>query len=89
MTYERLKRYRTYKKVLANSEGLNNDITRFSASETWKIETYINSISDIEIRAMAMKHFILGETYIKIGREFHCDRKTVERKIKRYIESCP
>lgn len=55
-------------------------------TETERIETYIESIDDAEIRVMARNRFIENKTYQVIGDEMYMDGTTVRKKLKRYFE---
>lgn len=55
-------------------------------AETERIEEYIESIEDVEVRLIARKRFIEHKEYQTIGDEMFIDRTTAYRKLKRYME---
>ena len=55
-------------------------------AETERIEAYIESINDVEVRTIARARFIDNEDYEKIGEKVHMHRTTVARTLNRYIE---
>ena len=55
-------------------------------TEVQRIEEYIESIEDAEIRVIARKRFIENKDWQVIGDEMYMDRTTVSRKIKKYLE---
>lgn len=54
-----------------------------------RITQYINSISDSGIRRMIDYKYIEGYTWEKIGRIFHCDRTTAEKRVSNYLKENP
>lgn len=54
-----------------------------------RITQYINSISDSGIRRMIDYKYIEGYTWEKIGRIFHCDRTTAEKRVSNYLKEHP
>lgn len=46
---------------------------------------YIIHINNEEIKEIAMRKFIVGQTYEQIGNAMFCNRTTVMRKLKNYI----
>ena len=54
-----------------------------------RITKYINSISDSGIRRMIDYKYIEGYTWEKIGRIFHCDRTTAEKRVSNYLKEHP
>lgn len=54
-----------------------------------RITQYINSISDSGIRRMIDYKYIEGYTWEKIGRIFHCDRTTAEKRVSNYLKDHP
>lgn len=54
-----------------------------------RITQYINSISDSGIRRMIDYKYIEGCTWEKIGRIFHCDRTTAEKRVSNYLKEHP
>ena len=54
--------------------------------EVQRIEEYIESIDDAEIRVIARKRYIENKDWQIIGDEMFMDRTTVSRKLKKYIE---
>lgn len=55
-------------------------------AETERIEEYIESIEDVEVRLIARKRFIEHKDYQVIGDEMLIDRTTAAKKLKRYVE---
>lgn len=55
-------------------------------AEVQRIEEYIESIDDAELRVIARKRFIENKDWQVIGDEMYMDRTTVSRKMKRYLE---
>ena len=65
-------------------------IRRQQASELeLKITEYINTITDSEIRRMMEYRYIENHTWEEIGRIFHCDRTTAEKKVSNYLKEPP
>lgn len=61
--------------------------TRVSALEEYlKIEKYISSVEDSEIRTMMRLRFLDLKSWEDIGREYYCDRRTASRKVHKYIK---
>lgn len=56
------------------------------SAETERIEEYIESIEDVEVRLIARKRFIEHKEYQVIGDEMFIDRTTAAKKLKRYVE---
>ena len=56
------------------------------SAETERIEEYIESIEDVEVRLIARKRFIEHKDFQAIGDELYIDRTTASKKLKRYIE---
>ena len=54
-----------------------------------RITQYINSTSDSGIRRMIDYKYIEGYTWEKIGRIFHCDRTTAEKRVSNYLKEHP
>lgn len=54
--------------------------------EVLRMEKFIESIEDIEIRLIARKRFIENKDWQVIGDEMYMDRTTVSRKLKKYLE---
>ena len=54
--------------------------------ERERIEDYIESIEDAEVRVIARMRFIDNEDFQTIGNEMYMDRTTAYRKLKNYIE---
>ena len=46
---------------------------------------YIMHIKNQEVKEIAMRKFILGQTYEQIGDAMHYDRKTISRKLTAYV----
>ena len=56
-----------------------------SLEEKERIEKYIETIDDVEIRVIARSRFIECKSWQKIGDENFMDRTTVYRKLEKYI----
>ena len=54
-----------------------------------RITQYINSIPDSGIRRIIDYKYIEGYTWEKIGRIFHCDRTTAEKRVSNYLKENP
>lgn len=52
------------------------------------IAEFINSIHDSEMRRIFHGRYEIGMTWEQVGRELHCDRTTVEKKVSRYLKEC-
>lgn len=60
---------------------------RVSALEEYlKIENYIKSVEDTEIRTIMRMRFLDLKTWEEIGRNLHMDRTTAYRNLKKYIK---
>lgn len=60
---------------------------RVSALEEYlKIENYINSVEDTEIRTIMRMRFLDLKKWEEIGRNLHMDRTTAYRNLKKYIK---
>lgn len=55
-------------------------------SEYEKIDNFIDSIEDEEIKLIARLRFIKHEDWETIGEEVHADRTTPSKKIRKYLE---
>ena len=55
-------------------------------AERERIEDYIESIEDVEVRVIARMRFIDNEDFQTIGNEMFMDRTTAYRKLKKYFE---
>ena len=55
-------------------------------TEKERIEDYIESIEDAEVRVIARLRFIDNEDFQTIGNEMYMDRTTAYRKLKKYLE---
>lgn len=61
---------------------------RVSALEEYlKIENYINSVEDTEIRTIMRMRFLDLKTWDEIGKEFYSDRTTISKKLRANIKS--
>lgn len=49
------------------------------------IAEFINTIHDSEMRRIFHARYEIGMTWERIGRELHCDRTTVEKKVSKYL----
>ena len=61
-------------------------LQRQLADKKKRLENYINSIKDTEIRVIARLRFIENNRYQAIGDEMFMDRTTAYRKLKKYFE---
>lgn len=60
---------------------------RVSALEEYiKIEKYISTVEDTEIRIIMRKRFLDLKEWEEIGLEIHQDRTTVSKKLRRYLK---
>lgn len=60
---------------------------RLSALEEYiKIENFIDTIEDSDIRTMMRMRFLSLKSWERIGIEFYCDRTTVSKKVRRYLK---
>lgn len=60
---------------------------RLSALEEYlKIENYIESVEDVEIRQIMRYRFLDLYDWYKIGEILHCDRTTASKKMRAYIK---
>ena len=55
------------------------------AKEMERLESYIETIKDAEIRVLARKRFLECKKFEVIGEECHMDRRTVSRKLENYF----
>jgi hypothetical protein len=61
---------------------------RVSALEEYiKIEKYISSVEDPEIRLILRKRFLDLKQWEEIGNELYCDRTTVSKKCRNFIKN--
>lgn len=74
--YERLEKLRTRLET-KHAEALE---------EQERLEEFIETIEDAEIRVLARGRFIECKSYQTIGDENYIDRTTAYRKLKRYID---
>lgn len=72
-------------KVERLTEKLNKKRNELVA-ETERIEAYIESIEDDEVRIIARARFIDNKDFEDIGEEVHMHRTTVARTLRQYIE---
>lgn len=54
--------------------------------ETERIEAYIESIEDAEVRVIARKRFVDNKTFRAIGDELYIDKSTAYKKLEKYFE---
>ena len=60
---------------------------RLSALEEYiKIETYINKVEDVEIKAIMVLRFQELKNWDEIGKELHMERTTASKKLRRYLQ---
>lgn len=67
-------------------EKLNQKIEKYT-EELIRIEGIIDTIDDIEVKAIARMRFIGCMKWEDIGQEIHLDRTNCARKLKKYIQS--
>ena len=56
-----------------------------AVEELQKLNDFIENIPDEELKNIFMARFIEGASYEKISEQLDCDRRTVSRKIKKYL----
>ena len=49
------------------------------------IAEFINSVHDSEMRRIFHGRYEIGMTWEQVGKELHCDRTTVEKKVSKYL----
>lgn len=86
MTFEKLKKYRKYKKILSQSNELSAEQKRAIEVECKEIEDYINSIDDMEVQVIAKKYFLKNITFEEIGKSMNYDRRTISRKLECWLK---
>lgn len=86
MTFDELKKYRKYKKLLLHPEELPPEQKALLKAECEKIEKYIEAIDDIEIRIIAEQYFIQGKTFEQIASTKNYERTTVSKKLRQWIQ---
>ena len=60
---------------------------RLSALEEYlKIENYIETVEEVEIRQIMRYRFLDLYDWYKIGELLHCDRTTVSKKLRKYLK---
>ncbi len=60
---------------------------RVSALEEYlKIEKFISTVENPEIRTMMRMRYLDLKNWEDIGREYYCDRRTASRKVHKYIK---
>lgn len=60
---------------------------RLSALEEYlKIENYIETVEEVEIRQIMRYRFLDLYDWYKIGEVLHCDRTTVSKKLRKYLK---
>lgn len=60
---------------------------RISALEEYlKIENYIKSVKDTEIRTIMRMRFLDLKSWEEIGKSFYCDRTTISKRIRKYLK---
>ncbi len=55
-------------------------------TETERIETYIENITDAEVRVIARMRFIENKTFQTIGDELYIDKSTAYKKLDKYLK---
>ena len=68
------------------TERLNQKIARYT-EELVRIETIIDGIEDVEVRAIARMRFVQCMKWEDIGDRVHLDRTNCARKLKKYIKN--
>ncbi len=58
---------------------------RQAVDELQKLNDFIESIADEELKNIFKARFVKGDSYEKISEQLNCDRRTVSRKIKKYL----
>ena len=53
--------------------------------EIERLESYIESVEDAEIRVLARARYLECKSFEVIGEENHMDRRTVSRKLEKYF----
>ena len=69
-------------------EKLHNKLAKAKnkvAKEMERLETYIESVEDAEIRVLARMRYLDCMKFEDIGEECHMDRRTVSRKLENYF----
>lgn len=60
---------------------------RLSALEEYlKIENYIETVEEVEIRQIMRYRFLDLYDWYKIGEVLHCDRTTVSKKLRKFLK---
>lgn len=57
-----------------------------SLAEQERLENFIDTIEDAEIRVFARSRYIENKSFQQIGDENYVDRTTVAKKLRRYVE---
>lgn len=66
-------------------EKLNQKIEKYT-EELIRIEGIIDTIDDIEVKAIARMRFIQNMKWEDIGEQVHLERTTCSKKLKKYID---
>lgn len=72
------------KRAIIVEKWINARIT--ALEEYLKIENYIESVEDSEIRQIMRYRFLDLYDWYKIGELMHCDRTTASKKMRNYIK---
>jgi hypothetical protein len=67
-------------------EKLNQKIEKYT-EELIRIEGIIDTIDDIEVKAIARMRFIQNMKWEDIGEQVHLERTTCSKKLRKYIDS--
>jgi hypothetical protein len=67
-------------------EKLNKKIEQYT-EELVRIESIIDQIEDVEVRAIARMRFIQNMKWEDIGQKVHLERTTCSKKLRKYIDS--
>lgn len=73
-------------KRLYEKKILLDDRRKKAAKEERRLIQYINSIPESRIRRIIQFRYIDGLTWERIGEIMHCDRRTGERIVSRYLK---
>lgn len=73
-------------KRLHEKKMLLDDRRKKAANEEKRLIQYINSIPESRVRRIMQFRYIDGFTWERIGEIMHCDRRTGERIVSRYLK---
>ena len=66
------------------TEKLNQKIARYT-EELIRVESILDRIDDVEVRAIARMRFIQNMNWEDIGAKVHLERTTCSKKLRRYL----